>query len=75
MSLSVRHINGALDKARSRQQGGNRRGKRGELFRSRYTLLKGTERLTDWEKAKLNQLFYGYPTLKRAWILKESFRA
>ena len=66
---------GPLDKARSRLQGGNKRGKRGDLFRSRYTLLKGAERLTDWEKAKLNQLFCRYPTLKRAWMLKESFRA
>ena len=24
---------------------------------------------------KLNQLFYRYPELKRAWVLKESFRA
>ena len=61
--------------SRRRLQGGNRRGKRGDLFRSRYTPLKGAERLTDWEKAKLNQLFYRYPTLKRAWMLKESFRA
>ena len=33
----IRHINGALDEARIRLQGGNRRGKRGDLFRSRYT--------------------------------------
>ena len=71
----IRHINGALDKVRSRLQGGSRRGKRRELFRSRYTLLKGTERRADWEKKKLNQLFYRYPELKRAWVLKESFRA
>jgi len=71
----VRHINGALDKVRSRLQGGNRRGKRRDLFKSRYTLLKGGERLADWEKQKLNQLFYRYPELKRAWVLKESFRA
>ena len=71
----IRHINGALDKVRTRLQEGNRRGKRRDLFKSRYTLLKGAERLTDWEKAKLNQLFYRYPTLKRAWMLKESFRA
>jgi len=64
-----------LDKARSRLQGGNRRGKRRDLFKSRYTLLKGAERLTDWEKAKLNQLFYRYPTLKRAWMLKDRSRA
>ena len=71
----IRHINGALDKVRSRLQGGNRRGKRRDLFKSRYTLLKGAERLADWEKGKLNQLFYRYPDLKRAWVLKESFRA
>jgi len=71
----IRHINGAVDKVRSRLQGGSRRGKRRELFRSRYTLLKGTERRADWEKKKLNQLFYRYPELKRAWVLKESFRA
>ncbi|MCD6299973.1 MAG: ISL3 family transposase [Dehalococcoidales bacterium] len=71
----IRHINGALDKVRSRLQGGNRRGKRRDLFRNRYTLLKGTERLADWEKAKLNQLFYRYPELGRAWTFKESFRA
>jgi len=70
----IRHINRAMDKVRSRLQGGSRRGKRRDLFRSRYTLLKGTERLADWEKRKLNQLFYCYPDLKRAWVLKESFR-
>jgi len=71
----IRHINGALDKVRSRLQGGSRKGKRRDLFRSRYTLLKGAERLADWEKTELNQLFYRYPGLKMAWMLKESFRA
>jgi len=70
----IRHINGALDKVRSRLQGGNRRGKRRDLFRSRYILLKGAERLVDWEKERLNRLFYCYPELKKAWVLKESFR-
>jgi len=28
-----------------------------------------------WEKERLSQLFYRYPELGRAWILKESFRA
>ena len=70
-----RHINGALDKVRSRLQGGRRKGKRKDLFKNRYILLKGAERLADWEKEKLNQLFYRYPELKRAWLLKESFRA
>jgi hypothetical protein len=51
-----------------------RMGKRGELFRSRYTLLKAVERLTDGDKARLNQLFYCYPELEKAWVLKESLR-
>jgi len=54
----IRYINGALDKVRSRLQGGNRRGKRRDLFKSRYTLLKGAERLADWEETRLSQLFY-----------------
>ena len=70
----VRHINGALDRVRSRLQGGNRRGRRQDLFKSRYTLLKGAERLTDWERTRLNQLFNHYPELERAWLLKERFR-
>ena len=71
----IRHINGALDKVRSRLQGGSKRGKRHDLFRSRYTLLKGAERLAGWEKERLSQLFHRYPELGRAWALKESFRA
>ena len=71
----IRHVNKAMDKVRSRLQGGNRRGKRRDLFRSRYTLLKGAERLSDWEKERLNRLFYCYPELKKAWVLKENFRA
>jgi len=70
----IRHINGALDKVRSRLQGGNSRGKRRELFNSRYTLLKGAERLTDAERERLNRLFPFYPELREAWVLKESFR-
>ncbi len=71
----VRDINGALDKVRSKLQGGNKRGRGGGLFRSRYTLLKWAERLSGWEKARLNQLFYRYPELRRAWMLKDGFRA
>ena len=70
----IRHINNALDRVRSRLQGGNRRGRRQDLFKSRYTLLKGAERLAGWERARLGQLFYRYPELERAWLLKEGFR-
>lgn len=71
----IRHINGALDRVRSRLQGGSRKGKKRDLFKSRYILLKGAERLVGWEKERLSQLFYRYPELGRAWVLKESFRA
>ncbi|MBT9144344.1 MAG: hypothetical protein DDT42_00179 [candidate division WS2 bacterium] len=52
----LRHINEALDKVRSRLQGGSGRDKIRELFKSRYTLLKGAESLKDWELTKLNHL-------------------
>jgi transposase len=71
----IRHINEAVDKVRSRHQGGNTKGKRKDLFRSRYTLLKGTERLADWERGKLSALFFRYPEIHKAWALKEEFRA
>ena len=70
----IRHINDAVDKVRSRLQGGSRRDKKRDLFHSRYTLLKGSERLSDRQRAKLSQLFHHYPELKKAWGLKESFR-
>jgi len=70
----IRHINDALDKVRSRLQGGSRRDKRRDLFKSRYTLLKGAERLSDGERARVSRLFPIYPELREAWILKESFR-
>jgi len=71
----VRHINEALDKVRSRHQGGNAKGKRKDLFRSRYTLLKGAEKLADWEREKLNRVFFRYPEVHKAWEVKEEFRA
>ena len=70
----VRHIDSVLDKVRSRIQGGNTKGKKRDLFKNRYTLLKGSERLADREKERLKQLFCRYPELKKAWMLKESFR-
>jgi transposase len=70
----VRHINEALDKVRSRHQGGNAKGKRKELFRCRYTQLKGAEKLLDGERDKLTPLFLAYPEVHKAWELKEDFR-
>ncbi len=69
----VRHINGALDKVRTRIQGGSKDKKR-DLFESRYKLLKGAERLDSDARARLSELFPLYPELREAWILKERFR-
>jgi len=33
-------------------------------------LLKGAEKLVDGERARLDELFYRYPELGRAWVLK-----
>ncbi len=68
----IRHINEALDKVRSRLQGGNRKDKRRDLFKSRYTLLKAAEKLNNRERARLSGLFPYYPELREAWLLKES---
>lgn len=69
----VRHINGALDRVRTRIQGGSKDKKR-DLFESRYKLLKGAERLDSDARARLSELFPLYPELREAWILKERFR-
>ncbi len=69
----IRQVNGMVDAVRTRLQGG-RRSKSGELYRRRYTLLKGAEKLKPWEKVKLNQLFLLYPELEKVWQVKEDFR-
>lgn len=56
-------------------QGGHTKGKKRDLFKARCTLLKGCEKLADWEKKKLDNLFCHYPELKMAWTLKEAFRS
>jgi len=71
----IRHVNDALDKVRSRLQGGRwKEGKSRELFKRRYTLLKGAENLTDQEQLILERLLSMSPELREAWRLKESFR-
>lgn len=69
----MRHVNEALDKVRSQCQGG-RSGKNRVLYKSRFTLLKGSENLIDWEQERLSRLFLIYPEVEQAWILKERFR-
>ncbi|HLE81182.1 MAG TPA: ISL3 family transposase [Dehalococcoidia bacterium] len=66
------HVHRALDQVRTSLQ--PQQGKRGELFRARYLLLAAAERLTLEQRARLEGLLARYPTLARAWALKESFR-
>ena len=71
----IRHFNQALDKARFSDQGeGLKTGKRRELFKNRFTLLKAEERLTDADKKKLTPIFWAYPEVRNAWQIKENLR-
>ena len=66
------HVNRALNQVRSRCQ--PQRGKKGELFRARYLLLKAVERLTEEERTRLLNLLAHHPVLRQSWALKEAFR-
>jgi transposase len=66
------HVHQALDQVRTSLQA--KGGKKGELFRSRYLLLKAAERLTEGEEERLQRVFSCYPSLTVAWALKEAFR-
>jgi transposase len=67
------HVHRALDQVRTSLQ--PQKGRKGELFRSRYLLLTGVERLTWERRVQLGELLDRYPPLRRAWALKEAFRA
>lgn len=67
------HVHRALDQVRTSLQ--PQRGKKGELFRSRYLLLTGVERLTPERYTRLMDVLGRYPLLRQAWALKEAFRA
>jgi transposase len=66
------HVHRALDQVRTGIE--PRQGKRGELYRARYLLLKARERLTPPQRTTLMALLGRYPQLHRAWLLKEWFR-
>lgn len=66
------HVHQALDQVRTGLQA--KIGEKGELFRSRYVLLKAAERLTVEDEERLERLFSLYPELITAWVLKEGFR-
>ena len=67
------HVHRALDQVRTSLQPA--KGKKGELFRSRYLLLTAVERLTPECRDRLVDILERYPILRQAWALKEAFRA
>ncbi len=70
----IRQVNSVLDAVRIRLQTKWNQNTKSQLYRRRYSLLKGAEKLAPWEKGKLTQLFTAYPEVKQAWKLKEEFR-
>jgi transposase len=71
----IRHFNQVLDKARFSDQGkGLKTGRKRELYKNRFTLLKAEERLTDEEKKRLIPIFWDYPEVRNAWQIKENLR-
>ena len=58
------HVHRALDQVRTSVE--PRQGKRGELFRARYLLLRAAERLSPESRARLMALLERYPQLRRA---------
>jgi transposase len=67
------HVHRALDQVRASLQ--PQKGKKGELFRSRYLLLTAVERLTQERRVQLTGLLERYPALRWAWAQKEAGRA
>ena len=71
----IRHVNRVVDAVRIRLQASSGQvRKSSQLYRRRYSLLKGAEKLANWERPRLTQLFATYPALKKAWELKEQLR-
>ncbi len=67
------HIHRALDQVRTSLQPA--RGKKDNLFRTRYLLLTAVERLTPEQYTQLMDVLGRYPLLRQAWALKEAFCA
>lgn len=72
----IRKVNQVMDKVRIRLQRRERRGRKSPLYRKRYLLLRGAERLSEEKIKALGKLLASYPELAEAsWSLKEAFRA
>ncbi len=71
----IRHVNKVVDAVRIRLQASSGQGRKtSQLYRRRYSLLKAREKLANWERPRLAQLFAQHPDLKKAWHIKEQFR-
>jgi len=72
----IRKVNEALDRIRKRLQRAykKRGGRKRFVYRIRWLLLKGRERLISEEKDRLDYLFGRAPLLAKAYDLKETFR-
>ena len=71
----IRKVNWVMDQVRIRLQRRERRGRKSPLYRKRYLLLRGAERLSEEKIRALGELLASYPELAEAWSLKEAFRA
>jgi len=65
------HLNHGLSRTRTYVQENIHKGERLSLFRSRYILLKRSDRLTERDKARLNKILKTYPDIRRSYALKE----
>lgn len=65
------HLNHGLSRTRTSVQERLHKGERLSLFRSRYLLLKRSDRLGEKDKERVNEISKTYPDIKRAYFLKE----
>jgi len=72
---AARLVNLALDRVRKFIQAELKKGKHNPFFRSRFLLLKARERLDKKERKRLRSILIAYPSIAKAYALKEAFRS
>lgn len=71
----IRLMNEAVDNVRKAEQKRMPKGERKPLFRPRFLLLKARERLDEKERTRLRSVLRDYPSIAKAYGLKEAFRS
>lgn len=71
----TRLVNLALDEVRKAEQSKLREGNRNKLFRVKHILLKARERLDEGQRKRLHVVLRTYPSIAKAYGLKEAFRS